>query len=150
MSNELWHHGILGMKWGVRRFQNKDGSLTETGKKRVAKYEKKMDDYQKKSIKSFESSKQLAKEYREKNSLSRGQFDYEIATGMYENGLKNKAKAERFRDYLNKLTNSNKYKLIKDLDTAYVDAGKDFVELIGSAKIETILSGYSGKYGIRK
>lgn len=28
------HHGILGMKWGIRRFQNKDGSLTSAGKKR--------------------------------------------------------------------------------------------------------------------
>lgn len=30
----LAHHGILGQKWGVRRFQNKDGSLTPKGKKR--------------------------------------------------------------------------------------------------------------------
>lgn len=32
--NYLEHHGILGMKWGVRRFENKDGSLTPAGKKR--------------------------------------------------------------------------------------------------------------------
>jgi hypothetical protein len=32
--NELYHHGIKGQKWGVRRFQNPDGSLTEAGKKR--------------------------------------------------------------------------------------------------------------------
>lgn len=36
MENELRHHGILGMKWGVRRYQNEDGSLTEAGKKRYS------------------------------------------------------------------------------------------------------------------
>lgn len=33
-NNELVHHGILGMKWGVRRYQNKDGTLTAAGKAR--------------------------------------------------------------------------------------------------------------------
>ena len=33
-QGELYHHGIKGQKWGVRRFQNKDGSLTPAGKKR--------------------------------------------------------------------------------------------------------------------
>ena len=34
MTNELYHHGIKGQKWGVRRFQRKDGTLTSAGKKR--------------------------------------------------------------------------------------------------------------------
>lgn len=33
-SSELEHHGVKGMHWGVRRYQNKDGSLTAAGKKR--------------------------------------------------------------------------------------------------------------------
>lgn len=41
LSNELQHHGIKGQKWGVRRFQNTDGSLTAEGKKRYS-----VNDYQ--------------------------------------------------------------------------------------------------------
>ena len=40
MQNELYHHGIKGMKWGVRRYQNKDGSLTSAGKKQALRRQK--------------------------------------------------------------------------------------------------------------
>ena len=33
----LVHHGIKGMKWGVRRYRNADGTLTEEGKQRYSK-----------------------------------------------------------------------------------------------------------------
>ena len=43
-SDEIQHHGILGQKWGVRRYQNPDGSLTAEGRERYSnpKYQKKL------------------------------------------------------------------------------------------------------------
>lgn len=39
MTNELYHHGVKGQKWGIRRYQNKDGSRTSAGKKHYSKDE---------------------------------------------------------------------------------------------------------------
>lgn len=40
MTKVLTHHGIIGQKWGIRRFENLDGTLTEAGKIRYSKYSK--------------------------------------------------------------------------------------------------------------
>ena len=58
-DNHIEHHGILGQKWGVRRYQNADGSLTEAGKRRQ-KYDMDIDEYSKtlrKEIKSIQLDK---------------------------------------------------------------------------------------------
>ena len=57
-NNSLRHHGILGMKWGVRRYQNKDGTLTAAGKKR---YDKEMKDAkaERRALKNVQKNMQL-------------------------------------------------------------------------------------------
>lgn len=69
-TDELYHHGILGMKWGVRRYQNKDGSLTSLGKKRQRKEsddEKEVNRLRKK--KSYELSNAELKKINERRRL---------------------------------------------------------------------------------
>ena len=90
MSYELYHHGILGMHWGIRRFQNKDGSLTAEGKKRYGS------DIKEKSVSTSSESRTAISKQTDNfysNQSNKGKFDFGLEI---EDNPKCKALADRF------------------------------------------------------
>ena len=55
-NRELYHHGIKGQKWGIRRYQNPDGTLTALGRKRQSDYEKAKEEARSKLLRSSDAS----------------------------------------------------------------------------------------------
>lgn len=102
-SDVICHHGILGMKWGIRRYQNKDGSLTAAGKKRYYFSENNYEqgwrwgggNLSKKGEKAFKNRKgewkntpaaQKAKEHEERNKQLKEEYDKTYKKETRNNG----------------------------------------------------------------
>ena len=95
-TNELCHFGIKGMKWGVRRYQNEDGSLTPAGKKH---YGNMSDDKLQKSL------------YKQVKKARANQSDWSNQWNVNNTiGKHSKAVEDRYRKDVKKFQSSDEYK----------------------------------------
>ena len=93
--HEMYHYGIKGMHWGIRRYQNPDGSLTDAGAKRYTK-EINRDDAK------YHQSKEDAKMYKKKSEEASAKGDTKKAQKFSELSEKNQKNADKYLEDRNK------------------------------------------------
>ena len=129
MSKYLIHHGIKGQRWGVRRYQNGDGSLTEAGKKRYSPSDKDLGKAKSVLDKSSQLTGELGKINKSVSDIRRERYKGQDLSGMTD---------QQLRERVNRMNLERQY---SDLSSSTKGRGQNYVghvlEIAGSALAAT-------------
>ena len=121
-SNALMHYGVKGMRWGVRRYQNADGTLTDAGKRKQAKaYQKELNKAEEKSARLYGAtySHMAARDYAGKQ-YSKASAKYNRIS-QEERGTKSAIKQrKKAEEWAERYASSDKR--VQDLDRKYYES----------------------------
>ena len=129
MENELMHWGIKGMKWGVRRYQNKDGSLTPAGKRRYDKEMAKLKEEEKIAKNKLRTQAKLNKLDEKRKEIEALKSGKPIAksTKQHSKPSVKDMSDEELRQTVNRLLMEQQY---AKLNPQQVSAGQKFVKKV--------------------
>lgn len=139
MNNELYHYGVLGMRWGVRRYQKRDGTLTNAGKRKYNKELKKLETEEKIIKNKQRTQAKLDKLEAKRKSVEELKKSSEKSSSKAhakpkENSAKTLSDAE-LRERVNRLQLEKQY---KDLSPKEISLGKAFAKTVAKEVVTPV------------